>query len=211
MKKIMFNDHYGLTQAVLNGEKTMTRRVIPPKVVKYALNVYRQDYFKASLDYLNDKEALEGWLLSEKKSRYVRGEVVAIAQCYKNIIDELPDRYREWVLAYYSGTKAWTNKLYILADLMPNQIKITDVKIERMQDITDEDCLKEGVICETFDDGTPLCYKVAGLYDNPKSLLLKSYATPRTAFIALIDCLNGGHKGLWESNPWVVVYEFVLK
>lgn len=29
MKKIMFNDRYGLTQAVLNGRKTMTRRIIP--------------------------------------------------------------------------------------------------------------------------------------------------------------------------------------
>ena len=29
MKKIMFNDRYGLTQAVLEGKKTMTRRIIP--------------------------------------------------------------------------------------------------------------------------------------------------------------------------------------
>lgn len=29
MKKIMFNDRYGLTQAVLDGRKTMTRRIIP--------------------------------------------------------------------------------------------------------------------------------------------------------------------------------------
>ena len=29
MKKIMFNDRYGLTKAVLEGKKTMTRRIIP--------------------------------------------------------------------------------------------------------------------------------------------------------------------------------------
>ena len=31
MKKIMFNDRYGLTQAVLDGRKTMTRRIIKPQ------------------------------------------------------------------------------------------------------------------------------------------------------------------------------------
>lgn len=29
MQKIMFNDRYGLTQAVIEGRKTMTRRLIP--------------------------------------------------------------------------------------------------------------------------------------------------------------------------------------
>lgn len=28
MKKIMFNDRFGLTQAVLEGRKTMTRRIV---------------------------------------------------------------------------------------------------------------------------------------------------------------------------------------
>lgn len=209
----MFNDHYGLTQAVLNGEKTMTRRIIPPKVVKYALDVYRHDYYNASHDWLNDKEALEGWLLVEKKSRYVCGEIVAVAQSYKSIFEEslnyaLP-RYH-W-LDDHLDERGFTNKMFVKASEMPHRIQITDVRIERLKSISDDDCLKEGIICEIFDDGTPLCYKVAGLYENAKSLLLKSYASPRTAFIALIDKLNRGRKGLWESNPWVVVYEFMLK
>ena len=29
MKKIMFNDRYGLTKAVIEGRKTMTRRLVP--------------------------------------------------------------------------------------------------------------------------------------------------------------------------------------
>lgn len=33
MKKIMFNDEFGLTKAVLDGRKTMTRRLIPQKVI----------------------------------------------------------------------------------------------------------------------------------------------------------------------------------
>ena len=48
MKKIMFNDRYGLTQAVLDGRKTMTRRIIPQKVVEYALTTYREEYYSAA-------------------------------------------------------------------------------------------------------------------------------------------------------------------
>ena len=39
MKKIMFNDKYGLTQAVLEGRKTMTRRIVP-------INLYNQTDWK---------------------------------------------------------------------------------------------------------------------------------------------------------------------
>lgn len=49
MKKIMFNDHYGLTQAVIDGRKTMTRRIIKAprrtiegkKVCGFAINKHQ--------------------------------------------------------------------------------------------------------------------------------------------------------------------------
>ena len=42
MKNIMFNDMYGLTKAVLDGSKTMTRRIVPQKTIdKYALLIDR--------------------------------------------------------------------------------------------------------------------------------------------------------------------------
>ena len=59
MKKIMFNDRYGLTEAVLAGRKTMTRRIVP------------------------DGTPLGNWEETEKMSRFKVGEVVAVAQSYK--------------------------------------------------------------------------------------------------------------------------------
>lgn len=203
MQKIGFCDRYGLTTAVLNGTKTMTRRIIHQKVVEYALNVYRQDYYSAALDYLNDKECLEGWLVVEKKSRYKLNETVAVAQAYKNVFSDND-------LAVFDDgleiklSKGWNNKLFVKPDLMPHQIQITDIKIERLQDITDEDCLKEGV-CK-FDYG----YYVPNLYRIPSRGVLYSYKTPRAAFAALIDRPGVGRKGLWESNPWVICYSFKL-
>ena len=40
MKKIMFNDKYGLTEAVLERRKTQTRRILNPTMLFERLNTY---------------------------------------------------------------------------------------------------------------------------------------------------------------------------
>ncbi len=216
MKKIMFNDRYGLTAAVLQGRKTMTRRVC-------------KEYATGQLILANDVESfrfypneniveflMKDGTIKVSVPPYKDNEVVAVAQSYEVIHDEMTNgdygdsKYDAFRCAMVAGTKGWDNKLFVRPDLMPHQIQITGVSIERLQAISDEDCLKEGVICETFDDGTPLCYKVLGIYDKPKSLLLKEFMTPREAFAAIINRPGVGHKGLWEENPFVVVYGFKL-
>lgn len=51
MKKIMFNDRYGLTKAVLEGKKTQTRRVISDKILD-KIKLFQDEYFSASLEFL---------------------------------------------------------------------------------------------------------------------------------------------------------------
>ena len=124
-KKIMFNDKYYLTQAVLNGVKTMTRRL------------------------MKDGIPLGNWEETENHLPYKVGEVIAIAQPYKDIIQCLP-MYSDAILGVDGIPRkefkaGWTNKMFIKASLMPHHIKITDVKVERLQEISDEDCIKEGV------------------------------------------------------------------
>lgn len=87
---------------------------------------------------------------------------------------------------------------------MPNQIRITDVRVERLQDISDEDCIKEGI--EKFDAfGDPASYR---FYDRKKCIIYpkKWCVSPREAYAALIDKVSG--KGTWDSNPYVFVYDF---
>lgn len=91
---------------------------------------------------------------------------------------------------------------------MPHQIRITNVRVERLQDISDEECLKEGIYnwkdapdCPPgHKDSKIECYGYDGSWDG--------HLTPITAFAALIDKISG--KGTWESNPLVYVYEFQL-
>lgn len=188
MKKIFFNDKYDLTQAVLEGRKTMMRRIFP----------YEVHPFDTKEDLL-------------KYSRYKIGEVVAIAQAYKDISYEYYERGREFnkirssLIRLLLGKKGWNNKMFVESKFMLHHIKITDIKVERLQDIPNEDCLKEGVYhCETCYESIHL--RIEGKYHFKDCGYC--FKTPREAFARLIDKVS--RKGTWESNPWVFAYEFEL-
>jgi hypothetical protein len=194
VQKIGFCDRYGLTQAVLNGTKTMTRRVIKDVSMIQLLNELEED------DKVYTQNA-DIEIIKEKIARYKLGEILAVAQSYKSIHEAMmsgdygDSKYDAFRSAFVAGTKGWSNKMFVRPDLMPHQIKITDIRIERLHDISDEDCLKEGIIKNWG-------YR----FDTPHGECVRS--NPRDAFACLIDCVSG--KGTWESNPWVVVYEFKL-
>ena len=81
----MFKDKYGLTQAVLDGRKTMTRRIVPKKVISSS-KVYVQLRDKG--DNINDLR-IE---YIKQKSPYKIGEVLAITQSYRQIEKEIEKR-----------------------------------------------------------------------------------------------------------------------
>ena len=206
MKKIMFNDKYGLTEAVLTGRKTKTRRMIPQSELDRAKE-FQQYYFDATLDTLTGVELLSQFFLVEKigKLPYQIGDVVAIAQSYKDAgVHSLPEEDDEFGCYNFPAeqTNGWTNKMFVRADLMPHQIRITNIRIERLQDIGDVDCLSEGI---------EFSHRAQRFYANRNPTTGSRIwlgDTPREAYAALIDRISD--KGTWESNPFVFVYDFKL-
>lgn len=202
----MFNDKYGLTQAVLEGRKTQTRRVA------YTAGRWRDIMVRQDLEGVNKGKAClfdDGILLA--KSAYKLGETIAIAQKYEDLRKD-DEFYRlcgknGMPLECIKYEKGCHNKMFVRADLMPHHIRITNIRVERLQDISEEDCMAEGIrrfgkeyvrfkkeYCYTCQN-----YAVTDFY---------SFSTPREAYAALIDKISG--KGTWESNPWVFVYDFEL-
>lgn len=198
MKKIMFNDKFGLTQAVLDGRKTMTRRIIKlDKLGEYNFdNALKQEWGRKSIEaYINNY------------ARYKVGEVIAIAQSYETVFHSgnCPNDFfvdSSTINKKYCGA-GFKNKMFVKADLMPHHIEITGIKVERLQEISDEDCLKEGIIhAYTDNDGIKR-------YHTPHTK--RGYLStdiPQQAFEFLINKVSG--KGTWESNPFVFAYEFRL-
>lgn len=193
----MFNNRFGLTEAVLSSRKTMTRRMIPREF--FTLQWNEED---GNLFYENDM----GDFIDVRESRYALykvGEVVAIAQSYESIYHEYGLETMDMLVSGLKNHEGWRNKLFVRADLMPHHIRITKVRIERLQDISDEDCFHEGIYASNSHE---IGYGIPWVYEFANSKM--AYYTPREAYAALIDRISG--KSTWESNPWVFAYEFEL-
>jgi len=200
----MFNDRYGLTDAVIEGRKIMTRRLVSDRlweiwtdyddfcnsviggIARGGTSVSREYYREC--DFFKDK------------CRYKVGEVVAVAQCYYNAFSSRCD------IPVYGAdrTPGWLNKMFVRADLMPHQIRIIGIRCERLQDISDEECMREGILESWYESTDTTTY---GYADEKKGTAVE-FDTPRKAFATLIDKVSG--RGTWDRNPWVVVYEFEL-
>ena len=194
MQKIMFNDQYGLTQAVLDGRKTQTRRIAYQEPFKYYCNCgfYTEGKDKGKLT-INDGNEIVA------KSTYKIGEVVAIAQRYIHLaLNE--EFYRlcgihRMPLECIKYEKGCYNKMFVKADLMPHRIRITNIRVERLQDISTDDCIDEGIV--DFESQI----KKAHFYSIPNKY--GTYDTAKKAYAQLINKLSG--KGTWGSNPLVFV------
>lgn len=220
MQKIMFNDRFWLTYDVLGGRKTQTRHIITcPSTYKgqyvAGFHVYRNaSGFFQVVPYDEEEHDFETFI----RPRYKIGEVVAVAQSYLDIAEELEDcnnassageyekRLEKASHYYYSGYwyhPGFANKMFTSAEDMIHYIQITDVRVERLQEISDDDCLKEGIVKML----TNAEYYTYCFFDEKKWVWI-DHSTPREAFADLINRACG--KGTWEENPFVWVYEFKL-
>ena len=205
---MMFNDRYGLTQAVISGRKTVTRRVI--KDAWWPIYKIEAEGMRGNIINVI---ANNGKLVIERKCPYKIGEIVAVAQSYRNILDELESNFfnkEHWEhgaqkRAEYAGmiyTPGYSNKMYVRADMMLHQIQIRDLRIERLQDISD-DYFKEGItLLASADDG-----RIQWGYAD-EHLRYYMFDSPREAFASLIDKVSG--RGTWDRNPFVWRIEFQL-
>ena len=189
MKKIMFNDRFGLTKAVLEGRKTQTRRIISGCTATYML-----DYENSHISSNYTKEEINKVLskFGSVVSPYKVGDILTIAQSYKDCAKvEMRD------------TPGWTNKMFVRSDLMPHHIKIDRIRVERLRLISDEDCLAEGI----WEDGGDDAFMPRYFY-NYENSGKDSFQNPWLAYADLIERISG--KGTWGKNPFVFVYDFSL-
>ena len=184
-----------LTQLVIEGKKDMTRR------------------------------------LTTDRRQYEVGEKVALAEAYGFIwrdLNAIPDKQIAYMrrlrsvlnVEHPSIIPAWENKLFVRPELMRYQIEITGKRTEHLQDISDEDILREGVIhgmcssrnIETGETGdyTWLDIKRKKLPNGHYHVNIKHnvHSNIRECFIEMINHICG--KGTWEQNPEVYVYTFKL-
>lgn len=102
--------------------------------------------------------------------------------------------------------------MFVKSELMPHQVKITNVRVQCLREITDEECLLEGVrevevSCNWGNSATHTMYSI--IYYDHKGLTKELRGrTPKEVYASLVDKTLG--KDTWEKNPYVFVYDFEL-
>ena len=129
----MFNDKYELTRAVLEGKKTMTRRIVPQGFLG-KVRKYQEKYYAETLDHISAEDAIINMIGPERLfcNSFKIGEVVAVTQSYRQIEKEIEkegyplDLKREKKIC-----AGYTNKMFVRAEDMPHHIKITNILFKK--------------------------------------------------------------------------------
>lgn len=181
MKAILFKEKMFI--AVIDGRKTQTRRIIPGKHI---------------IPELDDDETLKDFLVAAH-ARYKKGETVYLKEPFQIFKQTHDSYYIEYKFFNEFDLKLkplkWKNKLFMPEKYARYFIRIKDVRVERINDITREDILTEGL------ERVETKFRNYLDPDNPTYSELQS-------FKSLWISINGLNS--WTSNPWVFVYEFEL-
>ena len=189
-----------MVRAILDDRKTMTRRVVKPPFEIHAngfitrrrgnerLCPYACPYGKPG-DRLWVRET---WTYDNKeyvqtyKDEPWRGMPdIGTAEVYYRATERTPDAFPRWRPSIFMPR--WASRI---------TLEIANVRVERLNDISEEDAKREGVE-SNFDEGV--------VYYGP---LNKGHADARIAFSWLWDSINAKRGYSWKSNPWVWVVEF---
>jgi len=200
MKPILFNTE--MVRAILDGRKTQTRRVFTKKQVELFKYAIMDGELNSTLEDYNN----EHWLWA----KYRIGDILWVRETFVDALkfgftygiyykatDEhiIKDKMKEW------GIK-WKPSIHMPKEAARIFLRVTNVRVERLQDISDEDILKEGII----DLESWVCGDIPE-YQYCVTMKSKRYDSAEEAFKELWNS-TAKESYKWEDNPYVFVYEF---
>ena len=166
-----------MVRAILDGRKSMTRRVVRDKFV------------------LSDPDAFDKNNIFERiKNPYFVGNHLWLRETWAGGVDFGTVIYKAdgTELPPYNGAR-WYPSIHMFRRDSRITLEITNVRVERLQEITEEDVEREGVLGDSYLESHGISKR------DPHSAIIY--------FEELWDSING-NKYPWSSNPWVWVIEF---
>ncbi|AXK23872.1 hypothetical protein [Serratia marcescens] len=197
-RPVIFNSE--MVRAILNGRKTQTRRIAKADNSNHLLGcpfgqVGDRLWVRETFAILGNEDGCPiDW-----DGNLIKGDERHAARIYKASCWQEPGNYGLWSIpdrdTQYEG--AWRPSIHMPRWASRILLEITAVRVERLNDISEEDAKSEGV-------------KPAGdmLPDYPDTFLTPKgdFATAKVAFQRLWQSIYGVDS--WEANPWVWVIEF---
>lgn len=188
-----------MVRALLDGRKTQTRRVLKPQPVwdNGALGI--EDAKGRWIFASNTENGFgEGLPRSAFRMPYTSGDRLYVREAHK-LIDQHCDYRADWPEATQHLFR-WRPSIHMPRWASRLTLIVTDVRVQRLQEISGEDCIAEGVDCETcaasWTVGRSACNQ-RGCFEI------------RQNFRTLWNSLHG--PGAWAANPWVVAISFDVK
>nr|DAQ23254.1 MAG TPA: ASCH domain protein [Bacteriophage sp.] len=207
IKPILFNTE--MVRAILDGRKCCTRRVVKFPVNRYTNNVPLAD--KVVLQELRCDKANfleEPFFSFGMNLPYQPGDILYVRETFGYPISLNSDRqyvYRADEVAengFKNDSHIWHPSIHMPKEAARIWLKVTDVRVERLQEITDEQAKREGIQC----DECP-----TGFTWKQETDVHNCYTTPIGAMQALWDSTikkSDLDRYGWDASPWVWVIEF---
>jgi hypothetical protein len=223
IKPILFSAP--MVRALLDGTKTQTRRVIKPQPSGYQGNPNPprgQSWVDKSRDapYLALHDDQQHWCWWDEynrqgpdwfKLRISKGDVLWVRETWTarmthgwTIADARSRMYREEILYKADGNSAldgWWPSIHMPREFSRIALKVAGVKVQRLQDISQEDALAEGAYV------APRSGRVADSY-AAMTISGDWFGSGRSWYADLWDRING--PGAWDANPYVAAYTFTV-
>ena len=213
MKPILFKTE--MVKAILAGNKTQTRRVVQPQPDADQKLIGPEMYTPALTD--KDGELYPGpevyGIYSDDGEFGVKcpygkiGDILWVRETFCDfhglIIYKADEKYNEIV---DNDLWRWKPSIFMPHEAARIFLEVTDIRVERLQDISENDAKAEGIV-EFTKDGVGFEYGIDGWnwsYEDgwPSMCTNRVYA-----YEELWDLING-KKYPWSSNPWVWVISF---
>ncbi|WP_243126514.1 ASCH domain-containing protein [Clostridium sp. HBUAS56010] len=200
VKPILFNTD--MVRAILDGRKTVTRRKIDVDIS----NQFDIEVDGTVICYID--QATGDSHNHINLCRYHPGDILYVRETWHEYVKRV-GKGGDCYLAEFYGYKAsvknsedantpWKPSIHMPKEAARIWIKVTDVRVEKLQDITEEQAIKEG--CCTFQDKTG-----NGKFND----IIEFDLTARDAFAELWNStLKKDSNCTWAHNPWVWVIEF---
>lgn len=197
IKPILFNTE--MVRAILDGLKTCTRRICKDanEYTVPDMDFYNADRRTYAVHNFADKEQMEQLSTAERTCPICPGDILYVREAWK----KAPNGYyyyEDWQRNDIADVTKWKPSIHMPKEAARIWLKVTDVRIERLQDVTEDGAKAEGAI-----DNRGFIHSPENEYDR--------IHTAREHFIKIwnstIKKSNLNHYG-WDANPWVWVIEF---
>lgn len=205
IKPILFNKQISteMVRAILDGRKTCTRRICKDanECTVPDMEFYNADKRTYAVHNFADKKHTEQLSIAERTCPICPGDILYVRETWK----KAPNGYyyyEDWQRNDIADVTKWKPSIHMPKEAARIWLKVTDVKVERLQEITDEQAKREGI---QYDECP------TGFTWKQETDMHNCYTTPIGAMQALwnstikksdLDCYG------WDANPWVWVIEF---